>query len=80
MFAAGAGLFVIGYALVWTGVQRFRGNDYSLLASLGMSGAGQTSTLTDSGTGKNGPSSSPSSSGSNVQPSSSSGSGQVRSA
>lgn len=40
MFAAGVGLFVVGYALIWTGVERFRGKDYSILSALGVAGGG----------------------------------------
>lgn len=34
MFAAGAGLIVIGYAMLWTGVNRFRGQPYSLVEAV----------------------------------------------
>ena len=50
MFAAGAGLFVLGYALIWTGVHRFRGGKATLLDSLGFSG-GKTTSQVGSGGG-----------------------------
>lgn len=40
MFAAGIGLFTFGYALAWTGVQRFRKQDVTLLEALGMPNTG----------------------------------------
>lgn len=38
MLALGVGMFTFGYALIWTGVERFRGNNVSLLQSLGFAG------------------------------------------
>ncbi len=49
MLAPGIALFTFGYALLWTGVQRFRGKDTTLIEALGGTG-GSTSKVTDDGT------------------------------
>lgn len=43
MIAAGFGLVTVGYALLWTGVQRFRKINVSLLEALGMPNTGTVS-------------------------------------
>lgn len=48
MLALGVGLWTFGYALTWTGIQRFRGNNVSLLQSLGFAG-GQVTKVTGGG-------------------------------
>lgn len=49
MLAPGIALFTFGYALLWTGVQRFRGKDTTLIEALGYTG-GSTTTLGADGT------------------------------
>jgi hypothetical protein len=55
MLFLGVGCFTFGYALLWTGVERFRGNNVSLLQSLGFNG-GEVNRVTGGGseTGQSG--------------------------
>lgn len=52
MFAMGIMLLLIGYGLIWTGVERFRGDKVSLLGAFGLPGG--TVTTVGSG-GETGP-------------------------
>lgn len=51
MFSAGVMLFMFGYGLAWTGIQRFRGSKVTLLQAMGWQGGEQHKVAGSSGGG-----------------------------